>query len=87
MLDLARFRLLVALSAKLTLRGYLNSKPALLGAAVILLLSIPATLQLALRLHHFSLSVIFLWLFVDLAATPLLLTSLLPASGDPARLL
>ncbi len=87
MLDLARFRLLVALSAKLTLRGYLNSKPALLGAAVILLLSIPVILQLALRLQHFSLSVIFLWLFVDLTATPLLLTSLLPASGDPARLL
>ena len=87
MLDLARFRLLVALSAKLTLRGYLNSKPALLGAALILLLSIPVTLQLALRLQHFSLSVLFLWLFVDLAATPLLLTSLLPASGDPARLL
>lgn len=87
MLDLARFRLLVALSAKLTLRGYLNSKPALLGATVILLLSIPVILQLALRLHHFPLSVLFLWLFVALAATPLLLTSLLPASGDPARLL
>ncbi len=87
MLDLARFRLLVTLSAKLTLRGYLNSKPALLGMIALLALGVPATLKLAFRLHHYPLSLVFLGLFGLLIATPLVLTSMLPGSGDPARLL
>lgn len=87
MLDLARFRLLVALSAKLTLRGYLNSKPALLGAVLMLLIGVPTTLRIALHLQHFPLSTTLLVIFAALIATPLVLTSLLPGSGDPARLL
>lgn len=87
MLDLARFRLLVALSAKLTLRGYLNSKPALLGAALMLLIGVPTTVRLALHLGRFPLSTTLLVIFVALIATPLVLTSVLPDSGDPVRLL
>ena len=87
MLDLARFRLLVTLSARLTLRGYLNNKPALLGAVALLLIGVPTALKLAFRLHHYPLALIFLGLFGLLVATPLMLTSMLPGSGDPARLL
>ena len=87
MLDLARFRLLVTLSARLTLRGYLNSKPALFGAVLMLFLGVPGMLKLAFRLHHYPLDLVFLGIFGFLIATPLMLTSMLPGAGDPARLL
>ena len=87
MLDLRRLGLLIALSAKLTLRGYLNSKPALLGAVLLLLLGLPISLRLALQLARYPLPNILLLLFVVLVTTPLVLASLLPGSSDPARLL
>ena len=87
MLDLRRFWLLVTLSAKLTLRGYLNSKPALLGAVMLLLVGMPAVIRLASNLHRYPLELILLGLFAVLVLTPLTLTGILPGSGDPARLL
>lgn len=87
MLDLARFRLLVALSAKLTLRGYLNNKPALLGLVALLALAVPTALKLAFRLPQYPLSLIFLGIFGLLVAAPLAFASVLPDAGDPARLL
>ncbi|WP_309718928.1 hypothetical protein [Armatimonas sp.] len=87
MLDLRRFWLLVTLSAKLTLRGYLSSKPALLGAIMLLLVGMPPLIRFASNLHHYPLELFLLGLFVVLVLTPLTLTSILPGSGDPVRLL
>lgn len=87
MLDLTRFRLLVALGARLTLRGYLNNKAALLGVVFLLLVTLPPVLRLTARLGHYSLFVVLAAVFGVLMLLPLGLTALLPGSGDTARLL
>jgi len=95
MSSLRTFRLLAALNARLIVRGYLNSKSALLGATLIVIVLVPLSLRLSLglgkQLSGAQSGSALLWaltmVFALFSVAPLASAAALPDSGDPARLL